>query len=823
MKLSLSWLDEYVHVPDDLQAFCDRLDLTGTGVEGVETLGEAFDNVVTAQVITKEKHPDSDHMWVCTVDVGENNVDDAGNPLPLQIVCGAQNFNAGDHIVVAMVGAVLPGDMKIKKSKLRGVVSAGMNCSERELGLGNSHDGIMILPADAPVGMPLAEYLALTDTVLDLEITPNRPDCLSVVGLAREVGAMYQADVINPLPADAKRLDTCIAGEEVADAVRVTIEDDERCSRYSARVIDGVTIAPSPGWLANKITAMGARPINNVVDVTNYILYLYGQPLHAFDYDALKGDDGKVDIIVRAARDGEKFTTLDGQDRVLDSDMTVIATPKQAVALAGVMGGLTSEVEDTTTTVLLEAATFSPAHTSRTSRKLGLISESSLRYERKVDSASVDEISRAAAALIAEVSGGRVRPGVVDVYPVHPEVIELTFRIQRFNDMMGADIPDDFIIDILKRLGCAVTCANEGVLAVTPPTFRPDLEREIDLYEEVLRLWGMDRIESSMPRSDKRVGIKTRSEQIKDIVNDTLRASGLSETMTYSFVNPDDVKRARFDQDALGLPVTLMNPMNSEQSVMRQTIIPNLLVSVERNQSHGVSHIQLYEIGNVFTASEGKKLPREKRKVAGVLAGSMDANGWNAHYEPFDFFDAKGVIENLARELAFKKVRFKALDAESAPELQPGRAAEVLSNGISIGWVGELHPSAVADFGIKGAVAAFELDMDAIEQAAHPARDYVDVPVYPAIEIDQAFVVDDDVTHERMMQVMTSAGGRLLESVSLFDVYRDDERLGVGKRSMAYKLIYRAPDRTLTTEEVERAHGKLVTKVSGATGAEVRA
>ena len=413
MKVSLKWLNEYVEVPSDLKAFCDRLDLTGTGVEGVEKTGDAFDHIVTAQVVEKKPHPDSDHMWVCKVDVGENNVDAQGNPEPLQIVCGAQNFNEGDHIVTAMIGAVLPGDFTIKKSKLRGVTSCGMNCSERELGLGNDHAGIMILPEDAPVGLPFAEYMKMGDTVLDLEITPNRPDCLSMAGMAREVGAMYRTDVTMPL----YELEEDASLPNVSDLVTVEIEDAQRCPRYTARVIKDVKIGPSPDWLAERVTAAGARPINNVVDVTNYILFLYGQPLHSFDYDKLVGEDGKAHIIVRAAEEGEKFTTLDGEDRVLTNDMTVIATPDRAVALAGVMGGLDSEITEESTTVLLEAATFEHGRTSRTSRNLGLISESSMRYERGVDDNPIADYSAAAAALLAEVSGGRVCPGIVDVYP----------------------------------------------------------------------------------------------------------------------------------------------------------------------------------------------------------------------------------------------------------------------------------------------------------------------------------------------------------------------------------------------------------------------
>lgn len=815
MKVSLKWLSEYTAVPEDLKAFCDRLDLTGTGVEGVEKTGEAFEGVVVGHVLTCEPHPDSDHMHVVTVDVGAEE--------PVQIVCGAPNIVADIKVPVALVGAVLPGDFKIKKSKLRGVVSCGMCCSKRELGLGQDHSGIWVLPDDAPVGQSMADFMGAGDTVLDLEITPNRPDCLSMVGMAREVGAMYQQPVAWPLSGDVEKLAAVTAGEGVAAAVTVEVPDAARCPRYTARVIDNVKVGPSPEWLAERVTAAGGRSINNVVDVTNYILYLYGQPLHAFDFAKVASADGCAHIVVRAAADGERLTTLDGEDRELTSDMTVIATPERAVALAGVMGGENSEVTEETTCVLLESAAFERGRTSRTSRNLGLISEASMRYERGVDDHLCEVVSQAAAALLAEVSGGTVRPGVVDVYELPTARPELIFRIPRFVAMMGADIPADFIEDILVRLGCAVEATDDpSVLSVLPPTFRPDLEREIDLYEEVLRLWGMDRIPPTLPGGRERVGARTPEQETVCVINDTLRASGMNETMTYSFAEPGDIERLRLPAEGLGLAVELLNPLNADMSVMRQSIVPGLLRSVAYNQARGVKNIQLYEIGTVFAAAEGRKKAKERKKLAGVLAGSMRDGAWNAPAVPFDFFDAKGVLENLARELALPKVRFRALSADEAPQLQPGRAAEMMANGAVVGWVGEVHPLVVDAFGAEPPVVAFELDVAALVRAARPARDYVDVPTFPAVTVDQAFVVAEDVPHEKMVQVMTSAGGKLLESVALFDVYRDAERVGAGKKSMAYSLVYRAPDRTLTSEEVERAHGKLVSKVEKATGAEIR-
>ena len=823
MKVSLKWLSEYVDVPADTKAFCDRLDLTGTGVEGVEKTGAALDGVVVGHVETCEPHPDSDHMHVVTVDVG------AGEPV--QVVCGAPNIAAGIKVPVATVGAVLPGDFKIKKSKLRGVASCGMCCSKRELGMSADHEGIWVLPEDAPVGMPIADYAKLSDTVLDLEITPNRPDCLSVVGFAREVGAMCQRDWTNPLAEMAAKLAPAADGAPVDEAVSVTIDDPTRCPRYTARVIRGCKVGPSPDWMVERLAAIGQRSINNVVDVTNYILFLLGQPLHAFDLDKLTGEDGRAHIVIRAAEDGERLTTLDGEERALTSDMTVIATPEQgAVALAGVMGGLDTEVTDDTVNILLEAATFEAGRTSRTSRNLGLISESSLRYERGVDDHGIEARSAAAAALIVEVAGGTVSAtagndaGIVDEWPLVSEPRALRFRMPRFCAMMGADIPRGFVEDALARLGCEVADAasDADALSVVAPTFRPDLEREIDLYEEVLRLWGMDRIPATLPGGPGRVGTRTRAEHVMDAINRTLRASGLNETMTYSFAEPGDLERLRMPAEGLGEPVELINPLNADQSVMRQSIIPGLLRSVAYNQSRGVKNVQLYETGVVFYAHEGKKQPKEKRKVTGVLAGAMREAGWNDAPAAFDFFDGKGVVESLARELALPKLRFKALSADEAPHLQPGRAAVVLSGDAELGWVGELHPLAVDAYQAEAPVVAFELDVDALVKAARPARDYVDVPTFPAVSMDVAFVVDEAVTCEKLMQCMSSAGGKLLEDARLFDVYRDEERVGAGKKSMAFALTYRAADRTLTSEEVDKAHERLVKKVCAATGAEVR-
>ncbi len=818
MRVSYEWLKTMVDVPDDPQDLVREYTRTGTEVEAVEEVGATLDRVVTGRILTKEPHPDSDHMWVTTVDVGPANLGADGSPEPLQIVCGAQNFNAGDHVVVALVGAELPGGVKIKKSKLRGVASCGMNCSQRELGLGGDHSGIMILPPDAPVGVPFTQYMGTSDVVLDCEITPNRPDCLSMAGMARETGAVLDRDVRVDLPAPVEE------GRPVGDFVDVRIDDAELCQRYVARVVSGVKIGPSPDWLARRVAACGARPINNVVDVTNYVMYLTGQPLHAFDLGKLSRDaDGRAHIVVRAARDGETLTTLDGKRRVLTPDMAVITDAgERAVALAGVMGGLDTEIDGTTVDVLLEAAAFSNGHTSRTSRNLQLFSEAAMRYERVVDRAGCARAADVAAALFAEVCGGTVAKGAVDVYPAPVGPRRLTLRCERLRAMMGAPIEDVFAANALRRLGCAVEALEGHDLAVEVPTFRPDLEREIDLYEEVVRLWGEGAVKPTIPAARNHAGGLSPEQRRLRQVGACLRACGLNETVSYAFVPEDDLERLHMGEEGRGVPVRLMNPMSSDWTVMRRSLIPGLLRSVANNQSRGVANVALYESGRLFFGRPGHAQPKERPYVAGVLAGRWDDAGWNAAWPQLDFFDAKGVAETLLADLRVEKVRYRAPEGGSYGFAQPGRVAEVVAGGAVLGWVAEIHPAALAAFDVQGPVAAFELDLEQLVRLAKNELPYRDVPTLPAVSMDLALIVDESVTCERLGQVITSAGGKNLESVRLFDVYRDPVRVGEGKKSMAFALTYRAPDRTLTSEEAENLHRRVVEKACRATGATVR-
>lgn len=818
MRISYEWLKTMVDVPENPSELVDEFVRTGTEVEAVERVGANLDHVVTAKVISKQPHPDSDHMYVCQVDVGEKNLGADGKPEPLQIVCGAQNFNEGDHIVTAMIGAVLPGDFKIKKSKLRGVASMGMNCSERELGLGNDHDGIIILPEDAPVGMDFTDYRGMSDTVIDCEITPNRPDCLSMCGMAVEVSAMLDEDTHIELPHVQAE-----CGPDAHDLVDVAIDDAELCQRYTARVVRNVKIGPSPEWLARRVIAAGSRPINNVVDVTNYVMYLTGQPLHAFDLGKLAERDGKRHIVVRAAHEGEKLETLDGVERTLTPDMAVITDDGQrAVALAGVMGGMNSEIDENTTDVLLESATFSSGHVSRTSRNLDLMSEASIRYERQVDGANCANVAEIAAALFEQCCGAEVCPGTVDVYPVIVPAPVIDFRPDRARMLCGADVPDEFMTTRLTRLGCKVEPADEGHLTVTAPTNRPDLTREVDLIEEVCRLWGEGDITPTLPAAKNHAGGLTVEQRRVRLIGQTLRACGLSETSTYGFADPNDLVKLGITDEGRGIPVKIINPLVADQSQMRQSMLPGLVRSVAYNLDHGVPNVALYEIGRVFYGHENTSQPDEPSFVAGVMAGKRADDAWNQKFGEYDFFDAKGAVESLLDALRLTKVRFKVAEPEQYPWLQPGRAAEVLSQGEVIGWVGNIHPANLQKVGVDVPVVAFELSVEHLLRLAKKELPYVDVPTLPGVTHDLAIVVDEAVTYEQLVQRITSAGGKLLADVRLFDVYRDRVRVGEGKKSMAFSLTYRAADRTLTSEEVEKAHEKLVNKVLRATGGEVR-
>jgi len=849
MRVSINWLEELLEpgalksIP--LDEFTYQLDMTGTAVEAIEQTGANFNGVYVGQIVSKEKHPDADTLWVTRVDVGGAAGELAGEDGLLQIVCGAQNFEAGDKVPVATVGTIFPAseegakDFVIKKSKLRGIESCGMNCSVRELGLGSDHEGLMILPADAPVGIPFGEYRGEGDTILDLEITPNRPDCLSMVGIAREVGAVFDIAPTNKLVPEVALAE---AGDHIDTLASVEVVDSTLCPRYAARVIRNVKVGPSPEWLANRVTVAGVRSINNVVDVTNFIMLELGQPLHAFDLNSIaKDESGRAKVVIRSAQSSEQITTLDEVERKLDPSNLLITDPSGPITLAGVMGAQSTEVADDTVDVFLEAAIFDPANVSRTSRKMALISESSLRFERGADPNGVLRALNRAAALIAEVAGGTVAPGIIDEYPVTIEPRHLTLRQDTLTRIIGEEIDLDTAKGYLEKLGCAVVLeeqaprldgeslydyilrqANEGTLLVTVPTKRPDLEREIDLVEEVLRLWGMENVTATLPGGRERTGGLTLKQQLRKAIDRTLRASGLNETMTYPFSDPVDLEKLGYEPAEDKLLVELHNPMSSEQALLRPLLLPGLLNSVSLNKRRGVADVHLYEMGAVFVTREGRKQPKEYEMVAAVLSGSWNRSGWNVGDEKLDFYDAKGIVESLARELNINKLRMVEPEEGQLPWLQPGKVAVLLLGNDAIGWLGEVHPLVAQKFEIDDTVVAFEFDAAKFAKASRAERDFVPPPRYPAIEMDIALVVDESVKNQDVERRILSLGKKTpLKSVHLFDVYRG-KGVPEGKKSMAYRLAYRADDKTLTSEEVEKVHEKVLAKLKQELGAELR-
>ncbi|MCL2403035.1 MAG: phenylalanine--tRNA ligase subunit beta [Coriobacteriia bacterium] len=821
MRVSLKWLKEMLPGIEehyaDMDNFVYTLDMTGTAVEAVETAGEALEGIVVGHITAKDKHPNADTLWVTQVDIG------AGEPV--QIVCGADNFEAGDKVPVATVGSVLPGDFKIKKSKLRGEVSMGMNCSARELGIGSDADGLLILPADAPIGMPFASYYDMADTILDLEITPNRPDCLSMQGVAREMAAVFglpSPDFSEPSFADKVKAELQPAAEDVQSLVDITIENSEDCPRYAARVISDITVGPSPDWLVERVEAAGARSINNIVDITNLVMFETGQPFHAFDLDAIaKNDAGRAAVIVRRAYDGEPgetITTLDEVERKLTSGNLLITDPSGPITLAGVMGAANTEVSATTKNILLEAAVFDQVVTSRTSRGFQLISESSLRFERGVDIESATAALDICAELIARLGEGKLATGSIDHYPNVYERRTIDLPLAKVNALLGTDLTLDTCEKILNDLQFAVV-ADEGaeLLSVTVPGFRDEVRRDVDLIEEILRLYGMENTPTTLPGGRKRIGGLTPQQKLRRKVERVLRAQGLFETLTLPFGNPADYEKLGV-QPSL---VQLHNPLSQDQSVLRAQLLPNLLHSVALNLKRGTRNVQLYENGTVFEAVEGRKQPKEAEHIAAVLCGSWNKRGWNMPESEIDFYDAKGIIETLLRELGIAKARFVAANDEDYPYLQPGRIAELHIGGHVRGVVGELHPRETATFDIGEPVVCFELQCKALYKAARDL-DEVQMPSrYPGIEFDIALLVDRDVSAESITQRIESLGKKTyLSTVRLFDVY-EGKGVPEGKKSLAFSLSYRA-DRTLSMDEVEPQHEKLLVGLQKSAGATLR-
>jgi len=808
MRVSYKWLGEYVDLsrttPEEL---ADKMTMSGVAVEHLDYLGEGIKNVVVGRLEKIEKHPDADKLVVCLVEAGTGEL--------IQIVTGASNVREGHVVPVALVGAELPGGLKIKRSKLRGVESAGMLCSGQELGLDEknlpeeSRKGILILPADTPVGKDIKEVLGLDDVVLELELTPNRADCLSMVGVAREVAAVLGVEFRPPV------IEVAETGDNVVGLARIDIEDTELCKRYAARIFRNVKIGPSPQWMQQRLQAAGMRPISNIVDITNYVMLELGQPLHAFDYDTLGGQQ----IIVRRAKAGEEMVTLDNNLRKLDPGMLIIADAKVPVAIAGVMGGLETEVTDKTKTILLESAYFDGASIRRTSRKLGLSSEASKRFEKGIDLGGCVMAADRAAQLLVEMGAGEVVGGVIDncVTKVKERVINLS--LERVGLILGIDIPKETIVDILKGLGFGVEDLG-AQLAVQVPTRRNDLTLEEDLVEEVARLYGYNNIPTTLPDGPATQGAKTSSQQVRDLIRETILSCGLTEVLTLSFSNQKLLDNLRVPPgDSLRQAVVLQNPLSEEQSMLRTTLLPGLLEVSARNYARRVKDIAIFELGNTFEPTADGKLPNEHLAIAGLVLGQTPQT-WYGKPQVMDFYYLKGILETLASTLGLPDVSYVAESGN--PSFHPGRTANVLVGGKKAGIIGQLHPDVVENFGLAGEIYAFQLDADILVEKANMVKKYQPLAKFPGVDRDMAFTVDRKVEAGRIMEIIRANGGKLLQDVTIFDVYQG-QQIKEGYKSMAFSLKYQAPDRTLTDEEVNQIQAKIEAKLAEEIGAQLRA
>jgi len=804
MKVTLNWLKDYVDFDLSADDLSHRLTMAGLEVDGMERLGEGLDSVVVARLADVQQHPDADRLTVCKVETGS---------LTQQVVCGAKNHKTGDLVALAQVGTVLPGNFKIKKSKIRGQESCGMLCSVSELGFAEESDGILILPPDLSVGQPVIKELGLKDIVYEIGLTPNRSDCLSVIGVAREVSAMVEAEMLLPVSEITE------GDSSATEKTSVVIEDADLCPRYAARLIEKVNIGPSPEWLVRRLEAVGMRSINNVVDVTNFVMMELGQPLHAFDFNLLR----ERRIQVRRAQDGDQFTTLDGQVQTLMSSDLVICDGEGPVALAGIMGGGNSEVSEATSDVLLESAYFNPTAIRRTSKRLGLHTESSHRFERGTDVDMVPFALDRAAALIAELAEGSIACGVVDVYPE-----ELTRRIvivtaKHTTQVLGLDVD---AADILKKLNSiGLKCEHlldrrDGAVSVEIPNFRPDLEREIDLIEEVARLIGYDHIPVTMPVSTLTCQQLPAHLSLERQLRDLMVQFGYAEVINYSFFNADCLSKIRLAaDDRRRQNVQILNPLTEEHGCMRTTLVPSLLETAARNQAYRSEDLALFELRPVFQPEEGEELPCESLRLTAVLCGRREPQGWAQSADKADFFDMKGVVEQLLNHLKISGVRWQTVHDEAF--YHPGKSCALYQGEHLLGTLGELHPEVLHNFDLGQSAILCDLDVEALFALSDDTVKFQPLSRFPDVQRDSAFLIDAEVSAQQAITVLEQVKIKDLESIELFDVYCG-EGVPAGKKSLAIRACYRAMDRTLTDELIQNLHGKLIKAMERELGAELR-
>ena len=846
MKVTLNWLKQYVDFNWSPEELAERLTMLGLEVEGVHKVAGEFDGIVVAQVITRDKHPNADKLSVCRVNDGTGE---------RQIVCGAQNFKAGDKVPLILPGASLPlkaGETQpftIKVGKIRNVESHGMMCSHEELGLDpekighKKEDGLLILREDAKVGQSFAEYLGRTggDVVYDLEITPNRPDWNSVIGIAREIAALTGNALKVPVVSDQSSV---VSGEKTAALVAVRLEAADLCPRYTARVIRGVKIGPSPEWLRSALEKVGLRSISNVVDVTNFVMLESGQPLHAFDYHLIaKGADGKPTIVVRRAAAGEKFKTLDGQERALNAESLLIAGEQKGIALAGVMGGQNTEINDKTVDVLLESAYFAPTNIRRTSKQLGLRTDSSYRFERGADVGICDWASQRAAQLILETAGGQLAEGVVDAYPQPTKTKEISLRHEKVESLLGIPIPiadqKQFLLSLGLQLGAThvpfveassdtttlmgkplIADSHTGTTTFRIPSWRVDLKREVDLIEEIARLFGVDKIPATAPRgAHGENAFDATYDQIAE-VRQLLAGLGLNEAQGQTLVGKDEVRGMR-DEEV----VALANPLSADMDVLRPSLLPGLLNSLRHNLARNNHDVALFEIGRVFTRSAEFQLrkagqeaksaelelcaPHEERRVAIALTGQRAPSFWSGDEREakFDAMDLKGIVEDLLEHFSLRGIQFTKR-AESTP-LFLESAGIALGGKLQLGELGQLLPPLAKKYDLRDAVFLAELRLDELISRGNQSKSFKALPQFPASRRDVAMLVPEATTHDAVLLAIKQAKLANLESVELFDVFRG-KNVPEGQKSLAYAFTYRGTDKTLTDAEISASHNKVV-------------
>ena len=787
MKLPLSWLKDYMNTDGIENAeYMYKMTMSGSIVEGIDNPAEEFKNVVTGKILKVDRHPDADKLVVCQVDVGED--------APIQIVTGAPNVFEGAIVPVAKHKSCLPGGVKITKGKLRGVESFGMMCSTDELGISEERaTGILILPEDTKIGEDIVETLGLDESVAEFEITSNRPDCMSIIGLARETAATFDREFNVPVSEFAEN------SEKASDYASVEIKDSDLCSRFVGRVVKNVKIGPSPEWMQRRLKACGIRAINNVVDITNYIMLEYGQPMHAYDLDNVEGKK----IIVRCANDKEQLETLDDQPRTLSSSMIVISDEKRAIGVAGVMGGANSEVTDSTTTVLFESACFNGASVRRAAKALGMRTDASALFEKGLDSENCLPAINRACQLMAELGAGEVVGGLIDVYPKKKEQLVLPFEPEKMNNFLGMNISANEMIDILKKLDFEVKGDKVYV-----PTFRADIEGMADIAEEVARIYGYDLIPTTMMQGNVIVGGKTERQKLEDIVRDELSGSGLYEIITYSFIDPKENKLVNIpEDDKKNNFVRITNPLGEENSVMRTDLLSSMMKTVKTNYARRNEEAALYELGTIFTPIDGEALPLETTTISIGMYGKCD------------FYDIKGVVEQLLDRVGIKNYTFTA-DKEN-PSFHPGRCAKITLGGKVLGTVGQVHPSVCDNFKVDTEVYAAILDFELIFSEHSLSIHAKDLPKFPAVTRDLAVIVNKEVPVGDIVAIIEGQNSDILEECALFDIY-EGVQAGEGKKSVAYSIKFRAADKTLTDDDVAPVMNKILKELEEKLGAQLR-